>query len=724
MGRVDDAIAIAQEPDVIMTAFGDMMRVPGGDGSFFDAKAAGADIRMVYSPLDALKIARNNPDKHVVFMAIGFETTAPSTAMTVLRAAREGIENFSIFCNHVTIIPAIKAILDSPDLRLDGFLGPGHVSTVIGCRPYEFIAARHGKPLVTAGFEPLDILQSVHQLMLQLREGRCEVENQYSRVVPWDGNRRALEVIGEVMELRPYFEWRGLGFISQSAMQMREEYARFDAERIFQVPGVRVADPKACQCGEVLKGVLEPWECKVFGTACTPETPIGTCMVSSEGACAAYYNFGRFSRERVRAGGTTDARGPGGGAAMTSTQNGGTPSTPAGPRRPWRRTPGPSTCAARSRCSSASSGRGGASRGCARSGSRSPTAPGARRRTRSSTRCSSRRSATRVLEQLEDGASLEVGGARLAFTTDSYVVSPLFFPGGDIGDLAVNGTVNDLAMCGARPLHLSAGFILEEGFPVADLRRIVASMARAAAAAGVQIVTGDTKVVPRGKADGCFITTAGVGVLERPVTLSAAAARPGDAVIVSGPARRPRHHDHAGPRRARHRGRPVLGHRRRCTSSPPACSTPAATACGCCATRPAAGSPPSSTRSRPRRRSRSWSTRRRCPVREVVTGASELLGIDPLYVACEGRLVAVVDAARADAVMAALRAHPLGDGAAVDRARRRRPARAGAPAHRASAAPASSTCSSAIPYRASADLVSACRAWARRHMRPRPRRPT
>ena len=305
MGRVDDAIAIAQEPDVIMTAFGDMMRVPGGDGSFFDAKAAGADIRMVYSPLDALKIARNNPDKRVVFMAIGFETTAPSTAMTVLRAAREGIENFSIFCNHVTIIPAIKAILDSPDLRLDGFLGPGHVSTVIGCRPYEFIAARHGKPLVTAGFEPLDILQSVHQLMLQLREGRCEVENQYSRVVPWDGNRRALEVIGEVMELRPYFEFRGLGFISQSAMQVREAYARFDAERIFRVPGVRVADPKACQCGEVLKGVLEPWQCKVFGTACTPETPIGTCMVSSEGACAAYYNFGRFSRERVRAGGTT-----------------------------------------------------------------------------------------------------------------------------------------------------------------------------------------------------------------------------------------------------------------------------------------------------------------------------------------------------------------------------------------------------------------------------------
>lgn len=300
MGRVDDAIHIASQPEVIMASFGDMMRVPGGQGSFLDAKAAGADIRMVYSPLDALRIARDNPDRRVVFMAIGFETTAPSTAMTVKRAAAAGIDNFSVFCNHVTIIPAIKAILDSPDLRLDGFLGPGHVSTVIGCRPYEFIAREYRKPLVVAGFEPLDILQSIYLLLGQLAEGRSEVENQYARVVPTEGNPIALRVIGEVMTLRPYFEWRGLGFISHSALRIADEYAAFDAERIFDVPGVRVADPKACQCGEVLKGVLKPWECKVFGTACTPETPIGTCMVSSEGACAAYYNFGRFSRQRVR----------------------------------------------------------------------------------------------------------------------------------------------------------------------------------------------------------------------------------------------------------------------------------------------------------------------------------------------------------------------------------------------------------------------------------------
>ncbi len=300
MGRVDDAIHIAEQPDVIMTSFGDMMRVPGGNGSFLDAKARGADIRMVYSPLDALKIARKNPGRQVVFMAIGFETTAPSTAMTVLRAEAEGIENFSVFCNHVTIIPAIKAILDSPDLRLDGFIGPGHVSTVIGCRPYGFVARGYGKPMVVAGFEPLDVLHTVYRILVQLSEGRSEVENQYSRVVPWDGNPKALGVIGQVMELRPYFEWRGLGFISQSALRIAERYAAFDAERIFRIPGGRVADPKACQCGEVLKGVLKPWECKVFGTACTPETPIGTCMVSSEGACAAYYDFGRFSRERVK----------------------------------------------------------------------------------------------------------------------------------------------------------------------------------------------------------------------------------------------------------------------------------------------------------------------------------------------------------------------------------------------------------------------------------------
>ena len=297
MGRIDDAIAVAETPGLIFTSFGDMMRVPGGNGTLLEAKARGADVRMVYSPLDALRIAVENPERKVVFFAIGFETTAPSTALTLLRARADGITNFSVFCNHVTIVPPIKAILESPDLRLDGFLGPGHVSTVVGNRPYRFVVDTYGKPLVTAGFEPLDILQAVAMLLAQIRQGRCEIENQYTRVVRDEGNPRALEVLAEVFELRPYFEWRGLGFIAQSALKLRAEFAPWDAELHHEVPGVRVADPKACQCGEVLKGVIKPWECKVFGTACTPETPIGTCMVSSEGACAAYYNFGRLHRE-------------------------------------------------------------------------------------------------------------------------------------------------------------------------------------------------------------------------------------------------------------------------------------------------------------------------------------------------------------------------------------------------------------------------------------------
>jgi len=300
MGRQDDAIAIAERPEVIFTTFGDMMRVPASNGSLLDAKSRGADVRMVYSPLDALKIARDNPARQVVFFAIGFETTTPSTAVTLLRARAEGIRNFSLFANHVTIIPAIRAILDSPDLRLDGFIGPGHVATVIGTRPFRFIARDWGRPVVVSGFEPLDVLQGVHMVLTQLRDGRSEVENQYSRVVRDEGNPAAMKAIGQTMELRTTFEWRGLGFISQSALKLREEFADWDAEVIYEVPGVRVADPKACQCGEVLKGVIKPWECKVFGTACTPEHPIGTCMVSSEGACAAYFNYGRHAGRRRR----------------------------------------------------------------------------------------------------------------------------------------------------------------------------------------------------------------------------------------------------------------------------------------------------------------------------------------------------------------------------------------------------------------------------------------
>jgi hydrogenase expression/formation protein HypD len=300
MGRVDDCVALAQDPRIIFATFGDAMRVPGSRGSLLQAKARGADVRMVYSPLDALQLARANPQREVVFFALGFETTMPSTALTVLQAKREGIGNFSLFCNHITIIPTIKAILDSPELKLDGFLGPGHVSMVIGNRPYDFIARHYRRPIVVAGFEPLDVLQSLWMVIRQLAEGRCEVENQYQRIVPEDGNAQALAAVSEVFELREFFEWRGLGSIDHSGVRMRGEFAHYDAERRFVLPNLTIADPKSCQCGEVLKGVIKPQHCKVFGTACTPERPLGALMVSSEGACAAYYQFGRIDTKPQR----------------------------------------------------------------------------------------------------------------------------------------------------------------------------------------------------------------------------------------------------------------------------------------------------------------------------------------------------------------------------------------------------------------------------------------
>ena len=300
MGRVDDCVALAERPEVIFTTFGDAMRVPGSEGSLLHAKAGGADVRMVYSPLDALKLARENPSREVIFFGLGFETTMPSTAMTVLQAHAEALSNFSLFCNHITIIPTIKAILDSPDLQLDGFLGPGHVSMVIGTRPFDFIAQHYGKPITIAGFEPLDVLQSMWMVLKQIAEGRCEVENQYARIVPEAGNAAALDAIQEVFELREFFEWRGLGSIDHSGVRVREAYAEFDAERRFSIPNLKIADPKSCQCGEVLKGVIKPHQCKVFGSACTPETPLGSLMVSSEGACAAYYQYGRIDTSGLR----------------------------------------------------------------------------------------------------------------------------------------------------------------------------------------------------------------------------------------------------------------------------------------------------------------------------------------------------------------------------------------------------------------------------------------
>lgn len=299
MGRVDDCVAIAERPEVIFTTFGDAMRVPGSKYSLLEAKAQGCDIRIVYSPLDALALARKKPEREVVFFALGFETTMPSTALTVLQAAKEGVRNFSLFCNHITTVPTIKAILDSPDMQLDGFLAPGHVSMVVGTHPFDFVAEHYHKPIVVTGFEPLDILQSLYMVVRQIAEGRSEVENQYRRVVSEGGNSPGLTAIGQVFELREFFEWRGLGSIDHSGVRIRDDYATYDAERKFAVPNLKIADPKSCQCGEVLKGVIKPWQCKIYGNGCTPQKPMGALMVSSEGACAAYYNHGYQSGERT-----------------------------------------------------------------------------------------------------------------------------------------------------------------------------------------------------------------------------------------------------------------------------------------------------------------------------------------------------------------------------------------------------------------------------------------
>jgi hydrogenase expression/formation protein HypD len=297
-GRVDDAIAIAGNDGVTLATFGDMLRVPGGTGSLLEAAARGADVRMVYSPLDALELARRDPERHVCFFAIGFETTTPATAVTLLRARAEETPNFSVFCNHVLIEPPLRAILETPGLRVDAFIGPGHVSSVIGTDAYRFIPEEYGRPVVVSAFEPVDLLQSIAMILRQRADGRCEVENQYTRVVRPEGNARALEAIAETMEAREDFEWRGLGVLPRSALRIRDELAAFDAERLFEIPGARIEDPKACRCGEVLTGQIKPWECGVFGTACTPERPLGTCMVSSEGACAAYFSYGRLRRPR------------------------------------------------------------------------------------------------------------------------------------------------------------------------------------------------------------------------------------------------------------------------------------------------------------------------------------------------------------------------------------------------------------------------------------------
>lgn len=294
---IDVAIVIAARPDVIFCSFGDMMRVPGEGGSLLSAKAKGADVRMVYSPLDALPIARDNPDRQVVFFAVGFETTAPATAMAVAQADREGIGNFSLLVSHVLVPPALEAILSAPDNSVQGFLAAGHVCAVMGFREYEPIARRYRVPIVVTGFEPLDILQGLHMCLMQLEEGRAEVENQYARTVRRDGNGQAQELVAKIFAVRAR-RWRGIGEIPRSGLGLAPAYARFDALERFGVALAEIEREGECISGMVLRGVKKPSDCPAFGTRCTPEHPLGATMVSSEGACAAYF---RYRRPRLSA---------------------------------------------------------------------------------------------------------------------------------------------------------------------------------------------------------------------------------------------------------------------------------------------------------------------------------------------------------------------------------------------------------------------------------------
>src|SRR5215472_975486 len=301
---IDKAHAIARRPDVIFTSFGDMLRVPGSACDLLVLKSRGADIRVVYSPMDALKIARDNPDKRVVFFAIGFETTAPGNAMAVWQAHKQGIKNFSVLVSHVLVPPAIASILQSPINRVQGFLGPGHVCTVMGYKEYEPIAERFRVPIVITGFEPLDILQGILMTVRQLESGRSEVENQYPRVVKREGNRIAQELVNNVFEINDR-KWRGVGSIPKSGYKLRYELRDHDAERIFEVEEIDTQEPAVCISGLVLKGVKKPNDCPAFGRQCTPEHPLGATMVSAEGACAAYYAYGRHLRQNKPAGITT-----------------------------------------------------------------------------------------------------------------------------------------------------------------------------------------------------------------------------------------------------------------------------------------------------------------------------------------------------------------------------------------------------------------------------------
>lgn len=489
IGRLDMAIALAARPNVTLASYGDMLRVPGSGGrSLLKAKAEGADVRMVYSPLQAVALAEQRPDREIVFFAVGFETTTPPTALALRAARAKGLKNFSVLCNHVLTPAAIRAIMESGEApELDGFVGPGHVSTIIGADAYAPAARAYAKPIVIAGFEPVDVLDAVLRLVRQVNRQSAEVENAYARAAPSAGNAAARAAMAEAFALRPSFAWRGLGEIPESALKLGEAYAAFDAEARFALEAASAEDHKACACGDILRGQKRPADCKVIATACTPDHPLGACMVSSEGACAAHYLYGRF-RERERG-------------------------VSAGRKGPFPR-----------------------GLDLARGALDMTHGPAARASAQLFQELILPALANPALAAAEDQGRLAVGAERLAFSTDAYVVTPLFFPGGDIGKLAVHGTINDLAMAGAEPLALSLSLIAAEGTPLALLQQVLESVGAASREAGVPVITGDTKVVEAGRADPLYLVTSGVGRIPAALAEPPAAARirTGDVILVSG----------------------------------------------------------------------------------------------------------------------------------------------------------------------------------------------
>src|SRR5208283_2419721 len=440
---IDRAVAIANRSEVILCSFGDMLRVPGSTQSLLDAKALGADVRIVYSPLDALHLARSNPKREVVFFAVGFETTAPANAMAVWEAERQQIQNFSMLVSHVLVPPAMEAILSSPDCRVQAFLAAGHVCMVMGFDEYVPISQKYHVPIVVTGFEPLDLLEGVQMAVSQLESGRAEVENQYARAVRRSGNRAAQGRIAQVFEITRR-AWRGIGEIPASGLRLRAAYRDFDAESRFPVDISHAEESCECIAGLVLRGQRKTYECPAL------ELDVRRIVPSER----------RWFRRKAHARLTFILEGGKKMAILSCLL------------------PRPAT----DRILLAHGGGGRLTNHLIESVFLSAFSNFA-------------------LESRHDGAVFSANGGGLAMTTDTYVVQPLVFPGGTIGDLAVNGTVNDLAMCGARPLALSAGFVLEEGLSMDTLRSIVASMAKAARVAKVPIVTGDTKVVDKGKGD-------------------------------------------------------------------------------------------------------------------------------------------------------------------------------------------------------------------------------